>query len=497
MVMISCLASGTDSFATTYTVRTTADEGGGSLRAAITKINACDDDKNCILFDIPKTDKGYNETTQSWSIKVASELPKITAPVHIDGYSQPGSYPNCNPMNQAHSGHIAIELSGPGAGEPSKARDGMKGLAFASGSDHSCVSGLAIQDFPVGIDVCACHVKVAGNFLGIGVDGETPRHNIVSVMVNPTASNTQIGTGQPADKNIIAGTGSAQTPMTPATTLGAVTIAGPNTTLQGSTVNLTSSGQAAVPAPSAVAIAVTPAPSAPTPASSTTIGGPAPSQTVVAAAATVTNIAIAAFPSNSPTTTSTSLSNVLSGTTVTGLSTISSPTGSTDSTLSAIFDSGALLNGALGETTQTTISISSSVFAGAEHGIIVGHPDDAFPITGMTLSHVKVGTDLLGTTPLPNKGHGIWLRNAKDTQMDHVQSNYNGMCGICQEMNVTNTMVTGLDTSFNGEGGVKLNGLDRPEDEFEGTLTNTRVMSNGNNAISSAHGFLKQMPTQD
>lgn len=486
MLLMSCLASGADSLAITYTVTTTADDGKGSLRAAINKINTCNE-PSCILFDIPTTDKGYNKDTQSWCIAVASELPKITAQVNIDGYSQKGSYPNCNPINKGHTAHIAIELCGPGAGDPSSAPTGMKGLAFGPGSDYSCVSGLAVQDFPVGIDVSASHVKVAGNFLGVGVDGETPRHNIVSVMVNQNASNTQIGTGQPSDRNLIAGTGSVPTttPMTSANTLGAVTVAGPNTSIQGSTVNLTSSGQTAVPAPSAVAVAVAPT-------TGTTIGGTTASQTVVAAAATTINVAVfASAPSTTPTTAT--LSNVLVGTNVSG--TIPLASSGSSSALSAIFDAGAITNSALDEVSQqNSIVVSSSLFSGTEHGIVIGHPDDLQPVSGVTLTHVKVGTDRLGTSPIPNSGHGIWLRNATNTQLEHVQTKYNGKCGLRQEEGVTNTTVTGIDTSFNGEGGVKLMGPDRSADAFEGTLTKTRVTGNGNNAISSANGYLKEMP---
>lgn len=72
-------------FGGSFTVTTTADTGPGSLRQAIINANA-NPDAATIRFKIP----GSGVKT----ITPATPLPPITAPVKIDGYTQPGASPN-------------------------------------------------------------------------------------------------------------------------------------------------------------------------------------------------------------------------------------------------------------------------------------------------------------------------------------------------------------------------------------------------------------------
>src|SRR5262249_42460371 len=51
---------------------------------------------NTIDFDIPAADPGYRAATQTWLIAPGSSLPTVTAPVVINGYSQPGASANTN-----------------------------------------------------------------------------------------------------------------------------------------------------------------------------------------------------------------------------------------------------------------------------------------------------------------------------------------------------------------------------------------------------------------
>ena len=57
----------------TYTVTSTADSGGGTLRFGITQVNAGLYDT--IDFNIPTSDGGYNPAKNTWSIAPATELP--------------------------------------------------------------------------------------------------------------------------------------------------------------------------------------------------------------------------------------------------------------------------------------------------------------------------------------------------------------------------------------------------------------------------------------
>ena len=61
-----------------------------------------------IAFDIP----GPGVHT----IALTSPLPVITDPLTIDGYTQPGSVPNSNPVGQGLNATLLIELVGTGAG---------------------------------------------------------------------------------------------------------------------------------------------------------------------------------------------------------------------------------------------------------------------------------------------------------------------------------------------------------------------------------------------
>src|SRR5262245_40645020 len=68
-----------------FTVTTAADAGAGSLRQAILDANAAAG-ADTIAFNIPGT--------AVHTILPTTQLPKITGPIVIDGYTQPGSRPN-------------------------------------------------------------------------------------------------------------------------------------------------------------------------------------------------------------------------------------------------------------------------------------------------------------------------------------------------------------------------------------------------------------------
>jgi hypothetical protein len=105
--------------AAVYTVTTTADDGYGSLRDAITAANASEG-ADAIVFDIP----GYGVRT----IRPLSPLPDIVDPVTVDATTQPG-----------YAGAPIVELDGSAAGE------GVAGLHVLAGS--SVVRGLVVNRF--------------------------------------------------------------------------------------------------------------------------------------------------------------------------------------------------------------------------------------------------------------------------------------------------------------------------------------------------------------
>jgi len=90
---------------TTFTVTNTNDSGAGSLRQAILDANATTG-ADLINFNIAGTDVH--------TIAPASELPKITGPVTINGYTQPGAHPNTRAVGS--DAVLKIEISGFGGG---------------------------------------------------------------------------------------------------------------------------------------------------------------------------------------------------------------------------------------------------------------------------------------------------------------------------------------------------------------------------------------------
>ncbi len=167
-----------DSTAATLVVTNTQDSGAGSLRQAILTANQSPD-ADVIHFSLP----GSGVRT----IELLSPLPPITAPVKIDGTSQPG-----------FQGDLLVELNGAQAGNDAD------GLTIAGGD--STVRGLIINRFGgwgVVIDGGSGNV-IAGNLIGTDHAGATALGNGGGVLINGSAGNMIGGTDAEA-RNVISG----------------------------------------------------------------------------------------------------------------------------------------------------------------------------------------------------------------------------------------------------------------------------------------------------
>ncbi|WP_165227000.1 DUF11 domain-containing protein [Aquisphaera insulae] len=187
-----------------------ANDGQVTLREAITAANtnrpsgdaaAGSPGLDTIAFDIP----GLGVRT----IRPTSALPVITEPVIIDGYTQPGSAPNTNPVGQGLNGTLLVEIDGEDAG------DVRFGMIQIQASD-STVRGLVInrtRGVKIGIlsGSTAGNNRIEGNYIGTDATGTAgfaadanpnffDRHGI-SVR---TVGNT-IGGTTPAARNLISG----------------------------------------------------------------------------------------------------------------------------------------------------------------------------------------------------------------------------------------------------------------------------------------------------
>lgn len=172
-----------------FTVTNTDDTGPGSLRQAILEANKIrESEANKIEFNIP----GPGPHT----IVPASGLPPITAPVIIDGTTQPG-----------FAGRPIIELNGSVAGS-------TKGLHITAG--NSTVRGLAINRFGgsnPGVRTAQIQLetrggnRIEGNFLGPDLTGT---RNVGTPEVGlrlRDSSNNVIGGTNAASRNVMSGGG--------------------------------------------------------------------------------------------------------------------------------------------------------------------------------------------------------------------------------------------------------------------------------------------------
>ena len=134
----------------------------------------------------------------SWySIQLTSPLPAITNPIVIDGYSQPGSIANTNPVGQGLNSVLKIEIDGENAGALSN------GLIQITGGD-STVEGLVINRTQgAEIDLVTGNDSVEGNILGPDVSGTAafPVNSSTGIQIG-SLGNT-IGGTTPAARNLI------------------------------------------------------------------------------------------------------------------------------------------------------------------------------------------------------------------------------------------------------------------------------------------------------
>jgi len=188
-----------------YQVTTTADTGPGSLRDAITQVDA---DTSHTLYASPinpnideidfaitagsDTGGGYNSLTGVATIAPQSGLPGITSAVMIDGWSQPG-----------FAGTPLIELNGAAAGN-------VDGLDIGA---VTTVRGLVINRFSgAGIGVygtSSAGTWIYGNYIGVdptGTIGEGNLHGILLDSVNlVTIGSNGDGVNDVLERNVISG----------------------------------------------------------------------------------------------------------------------------------------------------------------------------------------------------------------------------------------------------------------------------------------------------
>ena len=148
-----------------------------------------------IAFDIP----GVGPFT----IEPTAQLPTITSPVTIDGYSQPGAHPNTNGPRQADNAALLIELDGSAVADD---------VGLDLSTSGITVQGLAIGGFQVAIYREAAgtgDTAIRGDFIGTDATGTEARPNGTGIDLFLDSSFNTIGGTTPEARNIISGSRNA------------------------------------------------------------------------------------------------------------------------------------------------------------------------------------------------------------------------------------------------------------------------------------------------
>ena len=222
----------------TFTVTSTTDsESPGTLRWAIGQVNKDGSDSvaspDRIEFNIPTSDSGY--ANGYWTVAplnipyaqaptLTDRWPTLTAPVVVDGYTQPGSRPNSNGPGHADNAVLKIFLDG----SKYVVTDGPGGYeidGITLQADGSRVQGLAIGNFagrfvissdkrvtggsgrPYGGSAAVMNGSgdvVAGCFLGMDPAGRVAADTRSGVLIQGGGQDT-VGGLTPQDRNVIGG----------------------------------------------------------------------------------------------------------------------------------------------------------------------------------------------------------------------------------------------------------------------------------------------------
>ena len=183
-------------------INTTTAGNQCTLKAAIQQANAVDNPTvpDEIHFNIP------GDRTKVKTIKPTLELPAITQPVIIDGYTQPGSRKNTRATG-AINAVPKIQLDGSAAG------DNADGLIIQGVSDVT-VRGLVVNRFDrSGIFLTSTDGsddnRIEGNFVGTNPAGTAAlRNGSAGVDINGLNDGNVVGGDLAAQRNLISGNAS-------------------------------------------------------------------------------------------------------------------------------------------------------------------------------------------------------------------------------------------------------------------------------------------------
>ncbi|MBU1720661.1 MAG: hypothetical protein KKA07_16470, partial [Bacteroidetes bacterium] len=185
------------SHATVFTVTTTADDGTGSLREAMTYANYYPGGPHSITFNIPQGDAGFDIAKGIWVITLQTALPQITkAGLQVDGTTQTTAQGDLNTQGPE------IVLDG-------NNRTVDYGF-FVYNAASVVIKGFTISSFLYGIQIfggstTACIIE--GNYVGTNYNASDSASCNIGIEVMGGAHNNTVGGTTVAARNIVSGNG--------------------------------------------------------------------------------------------------------------------------------------------------------------------------------------------------------------------------------------------------------------------------------------------------
>jgi hypothetical protein len=354
-ILLAPTATPTATPSNTFMVTNTNDSGAGSLRQAILDANN-NPGLDTIAFNIPGS--GVHTITP------ATDLATITEAVVIDGYTQSGASPNT--LTIGDNAVLLIELAGPNS-------NGI-GLNLG-GSGGSTVRGLVINRFSTGVLANSSNNNtIAGNFLGTDPTG------MISVGTGSIAVSFQVNSGNtiggttPVARNVISATGGVITLQTST-----------GNTMQGNYIGINAAGTGALPAFDGIFLNLN--------STGNTIGGTASGAGNVFGNFSNSGVRVDAGSS------STTVQGNLIGTNATGTAGLTG--GGSAGVIVSSFDAFQLF------TANVTVGGTAAGAGNLISGVPGGGISTGGSVTGILIQGNRIGTDITGTTAIPNGGCGI------------------------------------------------------------------------------------------
>ena len=383
LVVTMALAVAAPAAASIFLVTSSADSGGGSLRAIIAAANADGSPPETINFSI-----GGCPCT----ITLASDLPALAQQTEINGYTETGASANTDPTGT--NAILKIDLNA----------NGFHALHFTAA--NSRVRGLAIRG-AVGdgilIDTSANGTTVDGNFIGTNLAGTAAGPGNGLGITAHLVSGVTIGGTTPDARNLISGNGS----------YGAYLSSTTDSVIEGNLIGTNAAGTGAVPNATAAGTAGV---------QIGNVGGAASGNTIGGASAAARNVVSGNGSDGVQILSENVHDNVVQGNYI-GLG--------ADGTM-------ALGNGRHGVVLYHYAAGTASSGNMILDNVIANHPRKAIAIDGpvftsTTVSNNLIGTAADGTTPMPNG-------NATDPAIDLL----NAATATIADNRILNSVGTGL-----------------------------------------------------